>query len=99
MTTLSPGPPGLFRAHARGCIPPGKAAAGALARACVRVWGMTNRHPRDLVPLCRAAECHAGAGFPAQDVTRVRACLDAESPRVSGGDDIVPIVWSSGCQH
>jgi hypothetical protein len=67
---------------------------GACLRACVR---LANRHPRDLVPLCRSAECHAGAGFPAQHVTHVRVYLDAESPRVSGGEDSIPIVGSSGC--
>ena len=69
---------------------------GACLRACVR---HEKRYQRDLVRGCRAAECHAGAGFPGQQVTRVRACLDAESPRMNGGEDIVSIVCSSGCLH
>lgn len=35
--TKSPSNEGLFRGHARVCVPPGKAQARAAVRACVRV--------------------------------------------------------------
>jgi hypothetical protein len=69
---------------------------GGCCCACLRARVKDeNRHRRDLVPVCRAAEYHAGVEFPAQHVTRVQVCLDAESPRMNGAKTS-SIVCSSG---